>query len=153
MPDCWKPIRGRGVTTADMVRLLEHPTRPDETDAYPTLRAAVGEICGAKINAQRIGTELRKYLGRVADGRRLIREADTHSKVARWLVVDASGLRGPTGPAGTFLPILRGRPLNNLPMKNLGIQTGMGRKLPATPRSPRKSLSEVRDGRFAHPWQ
>lgn len=98
---------GRGVTTAEIVRLLEPHSRTDASDPYPILRAAVAEICGSKIDARRLGIELRKHLGRVWKGRRLEREDDSHGKVARWRVVD---LRGPAGPAGTFSPSNAGDP-------------------------------------------
>jgi hypothetical protein len=39
-------VAARGATAAELVRLVEHPTAPDEHDPYPTLRAATAELCG-----------------------------------------------------------------------------------------------------------
>lgn len=72
---------GVGITSGQIVKLLD--------DQHPKLCAAVTELCGAKIDARRIGYALRSYVGRVRAGRRLNRDT-AHDKVARWVVRSVS---------------------------------------------------------------
>tara|TARA_R110002072_G_scaffold303108_2_gene493855 strand:+ start:15314 stop:17941 length:2628 start_codon:yes stop_codon:yes gene_type:complete len=74
-----------GLTTADMVRLLSRSVGQDDADPWPCLRAAITEVCGSKIDASRIGYQLRKYLGRVCGGKRLANRKG-HGGVKRWFV-------------------------------------------------------------------
>lgn len=74
-----------GVTAADIVRLLGHPISEDGVDQWPILREAMAELCSSKLDARKIGYGLRRYLGRVCAGKRLVSVAG-HGGVKRWMV-------------------------------------------------------------------
>lgn len=102
--------QGDGVTTAEIVRLVEHPMRPDDVDDHPALRAAVAEVCGGRVDARRLAVVLRNFVGRVAGGRKLLKETDKHLKLVRWRVVPA----GSAGSAGSIFLPSRATPATNL---------------------------------------
>ena len=87
---------GDGVTGIEIWRLLSHPLKQDEMDPYSKLRAAVAELCGAKMDARKIGYRLRSYVGRICGGRRLINDSG-HKGVTRWRVENLSGGHGGHG--------------------------------------------------------
>ncbi len=67
------------------------------------LHEAMLSACGEKITAKRFGNWLRRHRGRVIDGRRL--EAcgiDSHSKVARWRLVEVAGSAGTAGSVSPY---------------------------------------------------
>jgi hypothetical protein len=90
---------GDGVTAAELDRLLSHPLKPDETDSYPSLRAAVAELCGAKSDPRKIGYRLRSYVGRVCGGRRLTKTKG-HKGLILWSVESVKGDGGGDGGDG-----------------------------------------------------
>ncbi len=75
----------KGLTAAEIARLLGHPVSQDGTDPWATLREAITEICGSKPEARKIGYGLRKYQGRVCAGKRLV-SMPGRSGVKRWVV-------------------------------------------------------------------
>ena len=76
---------GQGVTSGQIVQLLNAPVEPGKDDRFSQLRAAITEICGAKIDGRKIGYQLRQYAGRVKAGRQLCRET-AHGGVAKWSI-------------------------------------------------------------------
>lgn len=82
-------VDGDGLTAADIVRLLSNPIALDRSDEWPTLRAAVTELCGSKINGQSIGYGLRGYYGRNCGGKQLVNR-NGHGGVKRWFVESIS---------------------------------------------------------------
>ncbi len=78
-----------GVTAADIVRLLGHPVSEDGIDQWASLREAMAELCGSKLDSRKIGYGLRKYQARVCAGRRLV-SAPGHGGVKRWSVESVS---------------------------------------------------------------
>lgn len=97
-------LGGEGVTSADIKRLLERPIGQDGVDVYPSMRAAVAESC-EKLTARAIGYALRKYIGRVCGGRRIVAEKG-HAKITSWLVEDV--LSGGDGGDGGDVSSARG---------------------------------------------
>jgi hypothetical protein len=92
-------VNSDGLTSADIVRLLSHPTGQDTVDAWRTLRLAITELCGAKFDSRRIGYSLRRFRGRVYGGKRL--ECRTgHGGVKRWFVEPVYKLQSGTGGVG-----------------------------------------------------
>ncbi len=78
-------IECEGVTAADIVRLLGHPVSEDGADQWAALREAMSEMCGTKLDARKIGYGLKKYLGRVCAGKRLV-NVPGRGGVKRWSV-------------------------------------------------------------------
>jgi len=78
-------LDGNGLTTADIVQLLEAPVVADSVDRWSTLRTAMTELCGAKLQSKKIGYGLRKFRGRVCAGKRLDSRPG-HGGVKRWSV-------------------------------------------------------------------
>jgi hypothetical protein len=79
-------------TVRDMLGRLE-----SDNLAAPTLRGAFAELDGDKPSPRALGNKLRKFKGRVADGKRLECTPDRNS-VGRWRVVGA----GSAGSAGSI---------------------------------------------------
>ena len=80
---------GYGVTSSQIIKLLD--------DRHPKLCAAITELCGAKVDGRRVGNQLRQYVGRVRDGKRLYRET-AHGGGARWIIRSAGSV--PLGESG-----------------------------------------------------
>lgn len=78
-------IECEGVTAADIARLLGHEIGQDGVDHWATLREAMSELCGPKLDSRKIGYGLRRYQGRVCAGKRLI-NSPGHGGVKRWMV-------------------------------------------------------------------
>ncbi len=78
-------VDGKGVTTAEVERLLSHAVDQPSADQWPTLRIAMTELCGSKVLSRTIGYELRKIRGRVCAGKRL-ESRPGHGGVKRWFV-------------------------------------------------------------------
>lgn len=81
---------GLGLTAAELCERAGVP------DRYPTLAAAVAEVCGAKPDARRLGYRLRAYHGRICQGRRLI-SAPARGGVQRWRTEPATVVIGGDG--------------------------------------------------------
>lgn len=77
---------GNELTTSEIVNLIEQPMCEFGEDRFPSLRAAVGELCGSRVDGRKLGYRLRPYLGRVRAGHRLENRAG-HGNVKRWSVV------------------------------------------------------------------
>lgn len=79
---------GRGVTSGEIDEALAARIDLDHGYPFPTLRAAIVELCGARKGktdtlTRQIGNQLKKYAGRVKGGKR-IASRDGHGGVKRW---------------------------------------------------------------------
>ncbi len=134
---------GEGVTTSDIVRLLDRPVSDNKPDPYPILRAAVAEACG-KPNAQKLGYRLRQLTGRVCGGRRLVNRPG-HGGVKVWAVEYLRG--GDGGDGGDVSPPLARRKVSEIRNRE---QPGIS---PPSPPSPPEDVAESCNGGLPHDWQ
>jgi hypothetical protein len=74
---------GRGVTTAALLAAVEGPERPGEPEALTGLRLALAELGGEPLSTKRVGRALRRFAGRVVEGRQLEQKP---GRVATWTV-------------------------------------------------------------------
>lgn len=122
---------GSGVTSGEIVKLLDNH--------HPKLCAAITELCGAKIDGRKIGSQLRQYVGRVRAGRRLVCER-RHGNVSRWSVrtVNRNGGGGHGGHGGHAGYPSRARENSNLGTKegNYENRNGLETCPPCQPHQP-----------------
>ena len=94
---------GRGMATAELVKLLKDDESHSETKA--NMRAAVEELCG-KLCGRLLGYKFRHFARRNFNGRMIDKAGESGKGTNRWIVVPANSIRGrpKTSPASPVSP-------------------------------------------------